>query len=114
LQYSPLLLAESLSETSVADTTVAPVVGNPIERAGTVIPANALHFAAGVATAVFAGVVSLPPHPDTATADAANRVLTIAELRRLLNQVLILVSVFFTTEMNCSSRAFFLFSPLGW
>jgi hypothetical protein len=74
---------------------VAPVVGNPIEPAGIAIPANALHFAAGVATATLAGAESLPPQPDTATADAANKALTIAELRRLLNRVLILVSVYF-------------------
>jgi hypothetical protein len=103
LQYSPLLVAEPVSETSVADTTVAPVVGNPIELAGTVIPANALHFAAGATTAAFAGVVSLPPQPDTVTADAANRALTIAELRRKLNRVLILVSIYFLLP-QCAAR----------
>jgi hypothetical protein len=81
---------------------VAPVVGNPIEPAGTVVPANALHFAAGVATATLAGAESLPPQPDTAIADAANKALTIAELRRLLNRVLILVSVYFYTAMSGS------------
>jgi hypothetical protein len=90
-----LLLPESVAATSVADTIVAPVVGNPIEPAGTVVPANALQFAAGVATATLAGAESLPPQPDTAIADAANKALTIAELRRLLNRVLILVSVYF-------------------
>jgi hypothetical protein len=74
---------------------VAPFVGNPIEPAGTVMPANALHFAAGVTTAMFGDAESLPPQPDTATADAASKALTIAEVRRLLNRVLILVSVYF-------------------
>jgi len=90
-------------------------VGNPIELAGTVVPANALHFAAAVTAAAFAGAASSPPQPDTVMADAANSALKIAELRRVLNRVLILVSIyFFATAMRCSSRAILLFSPLIW
>jgi len=113
LQYSPLWLPEAVSATSVADTTVAPLVGNPIELAGTVVPANALHFAAAVTTAAFAGAASSPPQPDTVTADAANRTLAIAGLRRILNRVLILVSIYFLLPQCAAHRGQFFLSRGG-
>jgi len=78
-------------------------VGNPIELAGTVVPANALHFAAAVTAAAFAGAASSPPQPDTVTADAANSALKMAGLRRVLNRVLILVSIYFLLP-QCAAR----------